>query len=766
MLHEKPPGGMVFRRIARTFTRLSVPRSLVRNAGRQGHAGPLVCSALSVRAWCALYACTIAILLLAACSGAGTTVTPDAPAPSGGVPSLPDAPVLSGGPVFSGALGEDPFLAQDQPLSPSQLGRIRFDRYSVEDGLSQSVGQRILQDRQGFLWIATEDGLNRFDGYTFKVFRNDPDDPHSLSNNTLLALYEDLWGFIWVGTFGGGLNRYDPETERFTRFRHDPEDDNSLGSDYVRSIYRDRAGALWVGALADGLDRYDPQADRWTHYRPDPDDPHSLSGSAVTVLLGDSLGELWIGTNGGLDRLDPETVAEGAAPRFGHYRHDPEDPHSLSADPILSLFEDLRGALWVGTLGGGLNRLDRETETVTRYRHDPQDAHSLSDDMVRTVMVDSVGTLWVGTGNGLNRLEHAASSGAAVGANEARFVLYRHDPTDPYSLPVDTVQALFEDRSGGIWVGTYGGGLGRHDRRSQQFAHLYAKPNQENGLSAASVWAIHEDRAGALWIGTHGGGLDRYDRRAGEWRYYRHDPDDPDSLSSDTVLSILEDRDGVLWFGTNAGLDRLDPSSVATDALRFDHYQNDARDPHSLSNNSVWTIFQDHKGILWLGTDYGLNSFDPQPLALSGATPPRFTRYLHDPDNANSLSNSRVWPLCEDREGVLWIGTNGGLNSLDAERETFTRYLNDADDPQSLSNNAIFSIHEDRSGALWVGTWGGGLNRLDRRAADGHTRRVHPLPGQRWAAQRLGVRHPGRGRPARWPGRSAVAQHQQWPLAL
>ena len=687
----------MYGRIVRMFERSSLAQSLLdsalqREPGTFARSWILVCARFALLVWV-----TLALLLAAACSRVGTSLLPGTPAPSGSASVLP------------AASEEDRLSTAAGGLPPSLLGHVHFDRYSVEEGLSQSVAQRILQDRQGFLWVGTEDGLNRFDGYTFKVFRNDPEDAHSLSNNTILALHEDPLGMLWVGTFGGGLNRYDPQTERFTRYRHDPEEDNSLGSDYVRSIYRDRTGALWIGTLADGLDRYDPETDQWTHYRHDPEDPHSLSGNTVPVLLEDASGGLWIGTSDGLDFVNPERVTGESAPRFGHYRHDPTDPHSLGANPILSMFEDSSGALWVGTRGGGVNRFDRETETFVRYLHDPGDPRSLSDNAVRAVLVDSAGTLWVGTKEGLDRLENAA----AIPAGKARFVLHRHDPVDPRSLKVNAVQSLFEDRSGGIWVGTYGGGLGRYDRRSQQFAHYGVHPNQKDGLSVASIWAIHEDRSGVLWIGTHGGGLDRVDRRTGEWRHYRHDPGDPDSLASDTVMSILQDREGALWLGTNAGLDRLDPQSAAGSRLRFNHYQNDAGDPYSLSNNNVWTIFQDHKGIIWLGTDYGLNSFNPRDA--SGTTALRFTHYLHDPDDANSLSNSRIWPLHEDRQGVLWIGTNGGLNSLDPDRKTFTRYLNDPDDPQSLSNNAIFSIHTDRAGVLWVGTWGGGLNRLDRR---------------------------------------------------
>jgi signal transduction histidine kinase/ligand-binding sensor domain-containing protein len=688
----------VFRKTARSFDRSPASQSALPDARCRRRPGPLACSVARACARLALPLClTVAFLL--ACSRAGTPASPATRAPQD-VASL------------STTSRSDRPSAEAQRSLPSQIGHVRFDRYSVEDGLSQSVGQRMLQDRQGFLWVATEDGLNRFDGYTFKVFRNDPEDPHSLSNSTLLALHEDRLGGIWVGTFGGGLNRYDPETEQFTRYRHDPEDSNSLSSDYVRSIYRDRTGALWVGTVSNGLDRYDAATGRWTHYRHDPDDPYSLGGNAVPVLLEDSSGELWIGTNRGLDRLDPESVIGGDGPRFVHYQHDPGNPYSLSANLVLTLFEDPSNTLWVGTIGGGLNRFDRDTETFARYLHDPGNPYSLSDDTVRAVLVDSVGTLWVGTVGGLDRLENAA----AIAADEAHFVHYRHDPADPHSLGADAVQSLLEDRSGGVWVGTYGGGLGRYDRRGQQFTYYRLDPNDENSLSAAAIWAIQEDRSGMLWIGTHGGGLDRYDRRTGEWRHYRNDPDDPGSLASDTILSILEDREGILWFGTDAGLDRLDPRNGSGPNLRFDHFQSDAGDPHSLSNNSVWTILQDRQGIIWLGTDFGLNSFDPQLPAGSETTTLRFTRYLYDPDDANSLSNSRVWPIYEDRFGVLWIGTNGGLNSLDPDRKTFTRYLNDPDDPQSLSNNAIFCIHEDRSGVLWIGTWGGGLNRLDRRA--------------------------------------------------
>ncbi len=577
-------------------------------------------------------------------------------------------------------------IGDPPPAQPSQTTPIRFDRHSVEQGLSESVVLCMLQDSRGFLWIGTEDGLNRFDGYSFTVYRHDPEDSHSLSNSHITSIAEDPARFLWIGTYGGGLNRFDSKTGQFAHYRNDPQDANSLSYDQVLAVYADREGALWIGTRGGGLNRFDPGTGQWMQYRYERGNPTSLGNDFVTTILEDSSGGLWAGTTSGLNRLDRQTDL------WHQYRWDPNDPYSLHGASIESIYEDRSGNLWIGTAGGGLNRFERGTETFVYYQHKPNDPDSLSSDHVTAVLEDSVGRLWVGTTAGLDRFDQEAE----------RFGHYRNTPSDPHSLSADQVTTLLHDQSGGLWIGTRGGGLSRYDRQREQFTLYRADPDEPNSLSASGVWGIYEDGSGVLWIGTDGGGLDRFDRSTGEWRHYRHDPADPNSLSHDVVVAVYQDQSGVLWLSTwGGGLERFDPRTE-----RFDHYRHDPGDPHSLSSNVVWFVHEDRSGALWVGTAWGLNRFERETE--------QFTRYYNDPADPLSLSDNNVGSVHEDRAGALWFGTHGGLNRFDRETEQFTRFQNDPNNPQSLSHNIVFVIHEDRAGALWLGTWGGGLNRFDQ----------------------------------------------------
>jgi signal transduction histidine kinase/ligand-binding sensor domain-containing protein len=315
----------------------------------------------------------------------------------------------------------------------------------------------------------------------------------------------------------------------------------------------------------------------------------------------------------------------------------------------------------------------------------------LAHDRVKSIFSDSVGRLWVGTRNGLDLYD----------SDHDQFIHIQHDPGDPSSLSSNAVWSIYEDRTGVLWFGTYGGALSKYNRTIDQFALYQHKPDSANSLSENMIWAIHEDADGVLWVGTLNGGLNRLDRESGQIRVYRHDPQDASSLSSDDVRAVLEDHTGALWVGTGGGLDRLDRESGV-----FVHYQYDASDPASLSENHVTVLFEDARGNLWVGTRRGgLNRFDRETDT--------FVRYQHDEDDPNSLSSDRVWALCEDSWGRLWVGTLGGVNVWYPDTDRFARYLNDPDDPQSLNNDAVFAFYEDAEGMMWIGTWGSGLDRFD-----------------------------------------------------
>ncbi len=572
------------------------------------------------------------------------------------------------------------------PDLQAQEGNLRFDRLSIEDGLSQSTIFAILQDRQGFMWFGTQDGLNKYDGYTFTVYKNDPEDPTTISDNFVRALYQDANGRLWVGT-NGGLNLFDPASETFSRYQYDPNDPRSLSNNTVRAIFEDSAGVLWIGTDG-GLNKFDLASGIFRHFRHNPAGEHSLSHNTVRAIFEDQEGMLWLATEGGgLNKFDPANEI------FTVYRHKPGEPNSLSHDDLSAIQQDQSGRLWVSTEGGGLNMFDPASETFTVYQNDLNDPASLSDDNIRYIYEDKIGQLWLGSRDGLNRFDPATDS----------FIRYYHDPANPHSLSANHILSIFEDRAGVLWIGTNGGGLNKFNRLIEAFTHFTNTPNNPAALSSNMVWSIIEDQAGSLWVGTSNG-LNRIDRARGVSTYFHHDPADPTSLSNDFIPVVIEDRAGGLWVGTDeGGLNKFDPATET-----FTAYRHNPNDLTSLSDDDVWSLYKDSQGTLWVGTwGGGLNKFDPVTET--------FVRYTYDPDKPGSLSDNVIRTIFEDHSGVLWLGTNGGgLNKFDRTAETFTVYTHDPQKLTSLSGNVVRTIYEDRNGVLWLGVDGGGLNKFDR----------------------------------------------------
>ncbi len=586
-------------------------------------------------------------------------------------------------------------LALTLPLAPATgaappTPRVRFEHLTTRDGLSQNTVYSIVQDRQGYMWLGTKIGLNRYDGYGFRVFTHDPFEPGSLSDAFVRVVIEDRDGALWIGTNQGGLNRFDPSTETFTRFRHDPGDPGSLSHDDVRAIYQDRSGVLWVGTRGGGLNRFEAATASFVRFRSRPEDPSSLRDDDVRAIAEDASGRLWIGTNGGgLARLERDG-AGGAT--FSHFQHRDDDPDSLFNDRVRALVADRAGGLWIGT-NDGLDRFDPATETFSHFRHDPGNPHSLSDDRVRALYQDESGRLWIGTRLGLNLFD----------SQTGRFTRYLREPGDTESLSGEAAYSIYQDRSGGMWVGTYNGGVNRFDFDADYFALYRHDPSDANSLSADEVTALHADGSGQVWIGTYGGGLNRLDATRRTFFHYRHDPRDPASLPDDRVRCLLGSRSGELWVGMyDSGLSRFD---AATGSFR--RFQHQPQIADSLSHDYVRALFEDRAGGLWIGTQGGgLNRFDRESET--------FVRYRHDPQDPGSLSHDGVYALHQDTAGGLWIGTyGGGLNRFDPATETFARYLHDPQDKTSLSHDAISSIHQDRARRLWIGTFGGGLDRFE-----------------------------------------------------
>ena len=560
---------------------------------------------------------------------------------------------------------------------------LRFERFSLADGLSQNSVLSALQDSKGYLWFGTQDGLNRYDGYTFTIFKHDPDNADSLSNNGVISLLEDHEGMLWVGTWGGGLNRYDPTSGRFTRYQHDPKDEASLGADIVAALYEDSAGRLWVGTIGGGLDRLDRATGKFIHARSNPADPASLSSDAVSVILGDPSGGLWVGTGGytlpgaGLNRFDPQT---GKAVR---YQTDPKVPASLASNDLFNLSLDPAGILWIATYGGGLERLDtaHPDRGFAHTRSNPYNAESLSSDQVWGLLRDRSGVMWVGTVNGgLDK----------INPQFQQFRLFRNDPANSASLGFNAVGPMMEDREGRIWIGTYGGGLDLYLPALGTFTHFTIPEPSSN-----TVMSIGQDAGGTLWVGTLNG-LAVFDPASGQFTLSQHDPAAADSIRDNNVSGVIEDGQHHLWVATLAGLDVYD-----RDTRKFTHISVDGLSP-------VVTLFLDREQMLWVGT-WGNGLFRLDPSTLSGETVKVLERFQNDPRNPASISDNSIWSMVEQPDGSFWLGTSGGLNHYDPAARTFQHYR----EKDGLANDTALCILREDSGTLWIST-NNGISRFEQ----------------------------------------------------
>jgi signal transduction histidine kinase/ligand-binding sensor domain-containing protein/DNA-binding response OmpR family regulator len=557
----------------------------------------------------------------------------------------------------------------------------RFRYLTIADGLSQNSVSSILQDARGFMWFGTKDGLNRYDGYSFLVFRHDPNDPGTISDSDVTALFEDRDGGLWVGTRIGGLNRYDRDRESFRRLG------SMLGAP-VSAITQDAAGDLWVGTDGAGLLRLrrgaahgaDAQWERFTH---DPADQTSLSHDRVHAVLVDRRGDLWVGTDEGLARRDP------AGRGFTRYSSEPGSPVQLTHSSVFSLLEDGDGRLWIGSTPG-ISVLDAGRTGIHHHYH----RHRTDGwGQALRMLQDRSGRVWISTPAELMRFE------PRTGALQH----LRHDPLDPSGVSSNAPTALYQDRSEVIWVGTNGYGIDIHDPKKERFRTFRrpaTRPYQQSGFS---VYTLFEDSSGDVWIDA--GVLYRWNRRSGEFVSFENTSDRLDEFGNARVFSLLEHPRGFLWAGTVRGLYHHE---IATGRSR--QYRHDPADPGALPEAQAKRVFRDRAGSLWVVTEnYLAKLVDP----AAG----RFVSYRY-----SERPTPETWSfpaLVQTGDGHLWFGSLQGLVRFDPRAETFRHYRNDPGDPTSLGHDAVRALLRDPlqpDRILWVGTGGGGLNRLDIEA--------------------------------------------------
>ncbi|GAB3278715.1 sensor histidine kinase [Larkinella harenae] len=589
-------------------------------------------------------------------------------------------------------------------LAVAQNNAVRFKHITTQNGLSQSNVTCILQDKRGFMWFGTQDGLNLYDGNSFTVYRNDENRPSSLSDDFIRSLYEDRKGRLWIGTDNGGLCLFDKSTGGFVIYRHAKDKRNSLSSDRVTAIAEDARGNLWVGTDG-GLNRFNPAKGSFTRYTNQTGVPTSLSNDRVRDVLVDRKGQVWVATfGGGVNRMDLSTNT------FRQFKNIPTVENSLSHNNVKKLFEDAQGQLWIATEGGGLNLLKSDQQTFTRFLNNPAVPTSIGHNDLNTLGEDSKGNLWIGTENG---------GMSVLNKDRTGFTRYLYDENNPYGLNDRSVNAVYQDRSGNMWFGTYNGGVNFLDHEPVKFALYEKKTNDPNSLNNNNVMSLTQDRQGNLWLGTDGGGLNVLMKATNRFAYYKNNPADPKSLGSNFVMSVFQDSDGDIWVGTYKG--GLSLKQQGTN--HFFNYR-PTNDINGLSHETICTITEGKKGEIWLGTlGAGISRYDKKTR--------KFTHFRPNPARPGAISEGYNSAILYDRKGQLWIGNEGGgLNLFHPTTGTFTTYLHNSKIPGSLSHNLVVSLYEDDAGQLWVGT-NGGLNRFNPKNQTFTTfRQKHGLPNE------------------------------------
>jgi ligand-binding sensor domain-containing protein len=610
----------------------------------------------------------------------------------------------------------------------AQLRSFAFERLTIEDGLSNNSINCILQTRDGFLWIATKDGLNRYDGQSFKIFKNIPLDSTSLPENYVMCLLESRDGTLWVGTWGGGLCKYNAMYEIFTKVDSPSSLDdyiqclfedsqnniwygtttgglnkinfktqdilsynkNSLGSkkfpaDNITFITEDRRGFLWIGTWNDGLIRFIPQAETFKQFIHNPANEYSIANNGVWHLFIDDEKYIWLSTFSGVDLFDLNTLEITHQPNFS------AEEKSRLTTPIRQILKDHYGKYWIGTYDyRGLFYYDKSLikkhlnkNVLSAFLNEEDNLKSLSSDRIRWMYEDRNFNIWIGTEDGLNKIPATKS-----------FMQYRHFPLRETSLGGKVVSSICEGKNNSLWVGFGGGGFDKIDLNTNAISHFNHYSDQQHSLSNYDVVTIYEDKKGAVWIGTRYGGLNYFNPQTGRFKHYLNDLKNPNGIISNWVQQILETRSGQLLIGTNDGLQIFDREKES-----FTSYnpviKNDSNAfPLTLSVNA---LFEDREENLWIGTWLqGLFCYLPNEQKLY--------HYVPDVRNPFSLSSSKVTTIIQDSHGFIWVGTHsGGVNKFDKKTGKFYHFSTH----NGLPNDVVFGIQEDKSGNLWVSTLNG-----------------------------------------------------------
>ncbi len=553
-----------------------------------------------------------------------------------------------------------------------------FYSLTNEDGLSQGSISCICQDNMGFIWIGTNDGLNRYDGYNVKIYRNIPGDTTSLSSNRIKSVFVDDKGCIWIGTIGGGLNKYNPVSNKFTRYFFQTSFKELYGN-IINTIAKDTNGILWIGTNNDGLIKLNPETGEYKRFTHNPDDVESISDNSISVAYVDVKGNIWVGTTEGLNLFIPETQ------KFKIYKHNPLNSLSISGNNISAIIEGDDGILWIGTIGSYLNYFNPEKEIFIKYEENLLQ-------YISSLEFTGQDSLWISTG----------FSGLYLYNISKKTIQRYRSGTNKCMLSYNTILSLFKDRDGNLWIGTSGKGVNIYSPNKKKIITYEMGTSLSSGLSFSSVRSVYEDDNNILWVGGYRsggkhGGFNRINLKTNNISMLNPEGE---------IYCIFPDRKNknILWFGTEGqGIIRLN-----TKTMNFRNYFN--KPPFtsdSIIGNAIYFIKNDKAGNIYIGTNSGLNVINVD----NG----KCKFYEHNPDNSFSLIDGLIMAFFIDSDNNIWLGSDiGGLAKFDRENDIFIRYTKSLSDTNSLNSNNVFSIYEDSKGRFWIATEKG-LNLMDRK---------------------------------------------------
>ena len=566
----------------------------------------------------------------------------------------------------------------------SQKAANQFRRIDTGWGLSSNQINTIFQDSRGFIWFATVSGLNRYDGYSFKVFKNIPSDPSSLPENSIHRIFEDHLGVLWLFT-SNNLFFYNPEKENFSLTHEILQKNSPITKTNISSLKIDGDSVLWLGDSEKGVYRYDIKSDVLELLPLLSESASGLSSNQISDIAFDSKKNIYATSfSGVIDIVDPNSLQVKESIDTG-FENELE-----GEQPSYQLFIDRDDDLWLysNKNGGGVLYINRSSG-VSRHFGDDVQIPNISNSIITGILEDNDGQIWIGTDHkGISVIDKTDFSVAVISTI----------PGDVTGLSNNSVTSLFKSNDGLIWVGTFKNGINYYHKNLYQFDLYRSQPHEEKTLFNNDVNCFAEDAQGNLWIGTNGDGLVYFDRKQGTFRKYKNNPANVNSLTNDVVVSLCVDSKERLWIGTyQGGLDCFVDG-------KFKHFRHHPRDPGTIADDRIWQILEDSSGRLWIGTlGGGLDLYDEATDSF----------IHHRSRDFNSVSSNYILSLTEDQEGNIWIGTSDGLNMLSVETQRFSHYTHDASDPKSLSNITVLSIIEDSKNRLWVGTRNG-LNLLNR----------------------------------------------------